>query len=141
MFNYEREMYMPDAHITLNSVGHIAYIAYYISGKNPMWFCLQLSNWVSVRGRSIHSFLIALFAAPHIMLMQSFHVSLLFLATAFYQPLYPLAINHLYWAKSMTNRRVFHSTGEFASWKKRIFFLAVLCRSKTLQLEVPIVFH
>lgn len=67
MLNYEREMYMSDTHRTLSSVGHIAYRAYYVSGKNPMWVCLQLSNWVSVWGENMHSFLIALFAAPHIM--------------------------------------------------------------------------
>ena len=42
-----------------------------ISGKNPMCFCLQLSNWVQVLGKTIHAFYIEPLAASCIMLIQS----------------------------------------------------------------------
>ena len=45
------------------------HIVFYISGKNPMCFCLQLSNWVQVLGKTIHPFYIEPLAASCIMLI------------------------------------------------------------------------
>lgn len=113
---------MPNTHRTLSSVSHIAYS----SGKDPVWFCLQLSDWVSVLGEIICSFCIVSFPAPRIILMQSVHIALIFLVIVFtnhYIFLIFLLINHLYCTKHITNRRIFHNIGNFASWISRFSFL------------------
>ena len=45
------------------------HIAFYISGKNPICFCLQLSNWVQELWKTIHAFYIEPPVASHIMLI------------------------------------------------------------------------
>lgn len=122
-----------------------SHIAYYSSDKNPMCFCLQLCNSVPILGKIIHSFYIAFLAASHIMLMQSDNSCFLaFLGDCFYQPLFspgyscylsPIPCKKYDQQKTLSlyERILLPEEGDF--------FFTVLCMSKILQLEVPIVFH
>ena len=123
MCNCEREIHVSNTQRTLSPVSHTTY---YSSGKDPIQFCLQLSNQVSIPGEIICSFCIVSFPAPCIMLMQC-PCCLDFLSDCFYQPLYPPDIlayqSHILYTKYITNRRIFHNMGNFASWGSRFSFL------------------
>ena len=69
------------------------------------------------------------------------HISLLFLETAFTSHYSPPNILSPILQKRRTNKRIHSGIEELFFLKNQNFFPVVVCRSKTLQIEVPIVFH
>lgn len=131
MDNCKRDICMPDIHKMLGLVGPTAY---YISWKNPMCLCLQLSKWVPILGK---------IAASHILLIQSDNPCFFaFLGNCFYQPLFsswyscyqsPILCKTCDQEKNLLlYRRILLPEAPNC-------FPAVVCRPKTLQLEVPMV--